>query len=233
MTRIPSAYDPRWDRWPFHALAITAAILLRLGLSYWAMVPLAALLIMVELRHRILAGIESRTPSSVESEGVSAQEAATCYQAMISVWTSAGQDIWSRINAMLVWNTVLVACIGFGVSQKIEKGAFYWPVSVLGIVSCIIWFNLFSRAWTYHHYYLFCARECEGSAFKEPSLRFLERGRALAEGGKVTVSGQDIAMDRFALLLKSRSAVLLLLALFAALYILSFLIPIFPKALFQ
>jgi hypothetical protein len=84
------------------------------------------------------------------------------YRAAIDLWIAQGNQNWSRFNAMLVANSVIVAVI----VQIVRDHPFLdWRVQlalpVVGLIVCWSWLAAVSRGMTYQDYYVARARDLE------------------------------------------------------------------------
>lgn len=110
------------------------------------------------------------------------------YQTAIDLWGILVQTSWSRFNAMLVANSIIVSIIVLALPNKETLYMFIIIFPFIGITLCIIWFLLMRRDSKYQNYYVRSARELEreyldpvqtvlrGGEFKENVEIFINDG---------------------------------------------------------
>src|SRR4051812_43356360 len=86
------------------------------------------------------------------------------YQTAITLWTYEGTLIWSKYNAMLVANSVILAVTGITVSSEDESAVLHWGLPAIGITLCAAWILLTRRGFDNYLYWIFTARELERPA---------------------------------------------------------------------
>src|SRR5437016_991957 len=87
------------------------------------------------------------------------------YEAAVEMINSQPVDSWSRFNAMLVSNSVLLVAIGLLLSEKLRLPIHrFFPTVValvLGTLLCTFWALLIRRGDRYSRYWAAVARELE------------------------------------------------------------------------
>jgi len=84
------------------------------------------------------------------------------YEACVSMRIAESQIQWERYNAMLVVNTIFIGLIGFTFSSD-----FNFPILVkqvlspLGIVLCLLWFQMTKRGFMWTKFWTDLARTIE------------------------------------------------------------------------
>ena len=162
------------------------------------------------------SSIEVVSPSVHASD---AEEIRIGYQGAIALWTYEGTLIWSKFNAMLVANSVVVAVIGFSMDKGIWSGI---PrgLSALGFVLCFLWYALTKRGFDNYLYWIFAARELESHLGDQVAT--VSRGGAFADGDEVdfVLEGdrKHYRMSPFSRSLTAGSASYLVICVFAAMY---------------
>ncbi|MEK6657139.1 MAG: hypothetical protein AABY58_06820, partial [Nitrospirota bacterium] len=128
------------------------------------------------------------------------------YQMAIALWTYEGGLVWSKYNAMLVANSIVLALIGLTLDKQNLTRAFTVGMPIVGLLLCIAWFLLTKRGFDNYGYWILSARELEEKHFAA-SVLTVSRGSSLANGSKVklTVDGRirDYQMSWFSRLLKA------------------------------
>ena len=101
------------------------------------------------------------------------------YQVTVNLLTYEGQLIWTRFNAMLVANSIVIAVIGYLITNNSSSIILkYLPIP--GIILCILWFLVNVRGFDYYKYWILSAREIE-EQFLQNSIKTLSRGGELAD----------------------------------------------------
>lgn len=100
-----------------------------------------------------------QAPASLKPEEI--ENVRVGYKAAIDLWNTSGTQNWSRFNAMLVANSVILAVIG-NVTVDDLMG---WQVRValtgVGLVLCVCWRGAVDRGLTYQDHYVAGALELE------------------------------------------------------------------------
>src|SRR5216117_444096 len=88
--------------------------------------------------------------AKVESDDDDIERAQIGYQAAISLWIHEGGLIWSKFNALLVANSIILASIGLTLSASNSTAAlaeiFLKGMPIAGVVLCILWMSLTRRS---------------------------------------------------------------------------------------
>lgn len=82
------------------------------------------------------------------------------YQIAIDKNISEGEILWSRYNAMLVFNSILITSIGL-VYQSNIKSAIMIFLPIGGLISCYLWFITSLRGFQWIKYWIVSARKIE------------------------------------------------------------------------
>ena len=108
------------------------------------------------------------------------------YQTALLLHTAEGASIWSKFNAMMVTNGILVALIGIiAVSQNEIIYEFVF-IPALGILFSILWTFIIIRGFDYHFYWLFSARELE-EKYLSDCVKTICRGGEFADNNGVSI----------------------------------------------
>jgi len=108
------------------------------------------------------------------------------YESAIQLWIYEGDVIWSKYNAMLVANSIVMGILGFAISSNSGTFPKYYIIGlvVVGIVLCLAWYQLMKRGYDTVVYWIFSALEIEANHLS-PTLEILQRGRKFSSGEKV------------------------------------------------
>jgi|GEM_PF-2510411 len=98
------------------------------------------------------------------------EKAQAKYQAAVNVYISECQIIWSRYNAMLVFNTLLFTGFGF-INDKspVNLQIISHLLPLLGLYSCFVWYGTAHRGFKWINYWISAANKLEEKYFKEES----------------------------------------------------------------
>jgi len=145
------------------------------------------------------------------------------YQAATMLWTYEGELVWSKFNAMLVANSIILAIIGLIITSQRELPVFSIGMPIAGLILCLLWFLATKRGFDSYIYWILSARELEEQHLSDP-VKTVCRGGDLADGRKIqlTINGKkkDYQMSWFGRLLRVEWVSYLVIALFAVMYIL-------------
>jgi hypothetical protein len=146
------------------------------------------------------------------------------YESVIQLWVYEGQMIWSRFNAMLLANSIILAGIGFTADSLSRTRTFLsFALPCFGIVLCLLWWALLARGYDYYAYWIHCAREIE-ERYLAPSVRTVSRGANFADGRPVRLmisGGKNHRLSWLSRTLRVRYASYLVILVFAVLYVLN------------
>ena len=112
------------------------------------------------------------------------EDARVAYSAAISLWAYEGESAWSRFNAMLVANSILLAFIGFLHDSDNPPKTLMTIIAALGIPFCGLWWMLTARGFGHQAYWVLSAREIE-ERYMGPAVRTVARGGDYAGGRPV------------------------------------------------
>lgn len=90
------------------------------------------------------------------------------YQAALSLFASEGQIQWSRYNAMLVVNTILVGLITLNRDFNFPKffQILFLLAPIFGFILCILWHRMTDRGFVWMNHWIYEANKLEDQ-FKE------------------------------------------------------------------
>lgn len=108
------------------------------------------------------------------------------YETAVQLWIYEGELIWSKYNAMLVANSIVMGILGFAISSNNVSVPKYYMIGlgVVGIVLCLAWYQLMKRGYDTLIYWVFSALEIEATHLT-PTLEIFQRGRKFSAGEKV------------------------------------------------
>jgi len=95
------------------------------------------------------------------------QKAAAKYRVAIDKNISESEILWSRYNAMLVFNTLLITTIGFVFQNQTIGGDLLLLLPILGLISCLVWFTVTRKGFIWINYWIYSARKLEEEYFKD------------------------------------------------------------------
>lgn len=162
-----------------------------------------------------------------ESENV--ENAQIGYDVAMATCQWEGELIWSKFNAMLVANSVVLAILGLTITYTGTRqlNLVTVVISIAGIVLSLLWGLLTRRGFYNYKYWIRCARELEGHLLPVESVH---RGATYAKGDKVTFKIRDkdgkVIDDHFQLgsviqHFNVETSSYLIISLFAVMYILA------------
>jgi len=82
------------------------------------------------------------------------------YQIAINKNTSESEILWSRYNALLVFNSILIADIGFTYKDPFPSIVITF-LPIAGLISCYLWFTMTLRGFQWIDHWIDSAREIE------------------------------------------------------------------------
>ena len=108
------------------------------------------------------------------------------YQVATNLWVYEGETLWSKFNAFLVANSIVLASIGLSMAVSSRLAVFSIGMPVVGIILCGFWFLLIKRSFQFYIYWIFSAREIEEQHLSG-SVQTISRGGKFADGKKVEI----------------------------------------------
>jgi len=150
------------------------------------------------------------------------EKALVGYEMAITLWTYEGELIWSKFNAMLVANSIVLAIIGILVgSNPSTSPMLLVGMPIVGLVLCLQWFLLTERGFSTYVYWILSARELE-EQYLAPPIKTVSRGGSFADGEKIgtTINGKikSYRMGWLSRQLKAKWISYLVIAVFAVMY---------------
>ena len=152
------------------------------------------------------------------------EKARVSYEVAVKMWQWEGDLIWSKSNAMLVANSVVLAIIGLAITNRLRAIAI--GLSFAGLLLCFLWYLATVRGFDNVGYWILCARELEGSQLNDETVKYVSRGAGYARGESVTFHLEDNAeyrMSDTARLLSVKQVAYGIIAVFAVVYVCAFL----------
>lgn len=145
------------------------------------------------------------------------------YQATIDLWSYEGQLIWSKYNALLVANSIVLAVIGLSFNSPNLSSLILVGMPISGVLLCITWFLLTKRGFDNYKYWIFSARELE-EKYLNPPVKTVSRGGHFTEGKKVLIEidnkNKNYQMSYISRKLKAEWSSYLVIGIFAVMYFL-------------
>jgi hypothetical protein len=143
------------------------------------------------------------------------------YQVAVSLWSHAGNEVWTRFNMMLVANSIIIAVIGIALSAQRNLNLLTASMSATGIALCIAWYLITKRGFAYQVYYLFSAREIE-EQYLSNTIHTMSRGGPFGYGKPInlTIDNKPMTfqMDRTSRLLSAQKGAYLTVLVFVVIY---------------
>lgn len=143
------------------------------------------------------------------------------YQAAITLWTYENESIWSKFNAFLVANSIiLLASISIMIQNSTSclLWVFLVTMSSMGMFFCVLWFLMAKRSFDYVEYWTSSAREME-EKFLSP-VKTVSRGKKFANGEKTEV--EPFHMSLTGRLLRAKQILYMAIATFFVVYCMLF-----------
>lgn len=108
------------------------------------------------------------------------------YQTAVQLWIYEGSLVWSKFNAMLVANSIVLGILGLAISSKDVSVPLYYIIGlvIVGLVLCFTWYQLNHRANDTLIYWIFSALEIEANHLS-PTIEILQRGKNFSAGKEV------------------------------------------------
>jgi len=145
------------------------------------------------------------------------------YQVATTLWTYEGQLVWSKFNAMLVANSIILAVIGLAISSQDKLLIFLMGMSIAGLIFCVLWFLIIKRGFDNYIYWILSVRELEEQHLTD-IIKTVSRGGNFADGKKIqlTINGKnkDYQMSWLGRLIRVEWASYLVITVFAVMYFL-------------
>ncbi|CAD6491838.1 MAG: hypothetical protein ANIMEMIM_00228 [Candidatus Argoarchaeum ethanivorans] len=120
------------------------------------------------------------------TDSIRIEDARIGYQVATNLWTYEGGTLWSKFNAFLVANSIVLASIALSMTVSSRLAVFSIGMPVVGIILCGFWFLLIKRSFEFYIYWIFSAREIEEQHLSEP-VQTISRGGKFADGKKVEI----------------------------------------------
>ncbi len=114
------------------------------------------------------------------------------YQTAVQLWIYEGELIWSKFNAMLVANSIVIGILGIAISSNDFIVPKYYIIGLVavGIVLCLAWYQLMKRGYDTLIYWIFSASEIESNHLN-PTIKTFQRGWKFSAGEEVEFDLQD------------------------------------------
>lgn len=134
--------------------------------------------------------------TNVEGNERQFENARVGYQVAASLEANEVRALWSRFNAMLTANGIIIGVIGWSLNSAITKKipllmGIPIVMSLFGLILCASWYLLVVRKQKYCKYLMLSARELEQRWLYEP-VETLARGGALTEDRGLKHKGNPV-----------------------------------------
>lgn len=159
-----------------------------------------------------------------KSEETFSEQAVVGYQAAITLMCYEGELVWSKFNAMLVGNSIVLAILGVSVQSATESGpkSLLLALSAVGLILCFVWFVLVTQGFEHHYYWTLSARELE-ERFLQPPVGTLSKGASYFSGQEIVLSIGDgtrtLKKSRLGLFMRAKTLATVSIIAFVAVYI--------------
>jgi hypothetical protein len=128
------------------------------------------------------------TPQRKADDGTQESEALdnarVGYGVATSLWTYDGNLIWTRFDAMLVANSIVIATTGVLLSVGGSKDWIAFAFPFAGLAICVLWWAMMVRGFDYYKYWIYSAKELE-ERYLSGQIKTVSRGGVFADGKKV------------------------------------------------
>lgn len=121
---------------------------------------------------------------------VKRENARVGYQVATNLMVYEGKTLWSKFNALLVANSIVLASIGLSMTVSNRLEIFSKGMPIVGIILCGFWFLLTKRSFGFYEYWISSAREIE-KLYLNDSIQTISRGKKFAGGEKVEIWGEE------------------------------------------
>jgi hypothetical protein len=141
------------------------------------------------------------------------------YQMITNLWFYEGNLLWSKFNALLVANSILLASLGLLIKfeSTFSKSLSIW-IPLAGIILCTLWFFLTKRGFEYYDYWISNARKIEED-YPNDFLPIVSRGHDFVEG-----KDKEMRMGFLARFIKARKNSYVIIFLFFITHLIIFFI---------
>lgn len=152
------------------------------------------------------------------------QKALVGYQAAVALTTHYYSEAWSRFNAMVITNSIIMAGIGVVIVGDFTELRIALALGVAGLIMSVVWLVLVERGLQHGAYYICSARELE-TKYLSSVVKTVGRGEKFSKGGTVTIEVENPKekIDGPGGLFHGRWGVRVVVAVFAVLYAASLL----------
>jgi hypothetical protein len=106
------------------------------------------------------------------------------YAAAVSLWVYEGELIWSKFNAMLVANSIVLGVIALAFGAGTVSCIIRIGLPLGGVTLCALWFFLTKRGFDQYTYWILSARELEEKHLS-PIVKTVSRGAEFASASEV------------------------------------------------
>ena len=115
------------------------------------------------------------------------ENARIAYQVASNLWSSGATEFWSKFNALLLANSIVIGStvISLTASKPFLKFPIY--LSIAGIMLCILWFLLTTRSFEIMKYWIYSTREIE-EKFQSAFPKTVSRGADFTDGKRVSIT---------------------------------------------
>jgi len=138
---------------------------------------------------------EDAEEESLKLDEETTENARVGYEVATDMWIYEGEIFWSKFNALLLANSILLGSIALASTTAIDLSSsaytlFSSIVPIVGIILCLVWFQTTNRSFDFYKYWIYSARELEEQYLKNV-IKTFSRGGDFAEGKEVKMKIGD------------------------------------------
>ncbi len=107
------------------------------------------------------------------------------YHVAINKHNSDGEFLWSRYNALLVFNSLLLTAVGFTYqSSTFLPKYFNLILPLVGLISCWLWYSMAKRGYLWTEFWMKQARKIEKKYLKDELIDTKDEFNPIINGNK-------------------------------------------------
>jgi hypothetical protein len=152
---------------------------------------------------------------------IKVENARAGYEIATNLWISENEMLWSKFNALLVANSIVLTSIVLSMTARKPLVTLSILMSIAGIILCGLWFLVMKRSSDYHKLWVYSAREIEEQSLSN-SVKTLSRGYTFHNKEKVEfiIGGEKkpLQMSRLGRFIPVRMTFYMVIVLFFLLY---------------
>lgn len=146
------------------------------------------------------------------------ESATRAYECALMMTEKVAQTIWSVFTGLVATHAFLVALATYALTQRQIAPVATKGMAVLGLLVCFAWYLISQRSFSFYGYYFACARKYEFEAFGD-EITMVRQGAKFSAGETALVGSEQLRMDWGGRLFKVKWLVLMVISIFALIYI--------------